>query len=238
MDFDALYAYVRSTPLIWIILTLGAYKVGVFLYEKSGKHPLLQPIIIAYFLMLPILIYSDVPYEKYFKSVEILHLFLGPATVALALPLYKNLHYVKMYFFPMLITLFVGGTVTILISLGIFWLLDGSTSTMLAISTKSVTAPITIITSQEIGANPALAVTFVVITGLTGALFSNYIIRFLKVKNDVTIGFVLGLVTHAIGVMISAERNEKTVAFAVLAMGLCGVLTALILPIVVTLLSL
>jgi len=88
MNVDALIAYVMNTPLSWIIITISAYKIGILIYEKSGKHALLQPIVIAYVIMLPILLLAKIPYKQYFDAVFILHFFLGPATVALALPLY------------------------------------------------------------------------------------------------------------------------------------------------------
>ncbi|DAB37121.1 MAG TPA: murein hydrolase effector protein LrgB, partial [Sulfurospirillum cavolei] len=123
MNVDALMAYITSTPLTWIIITMSAYKVGILIYEKTGKHALLQPIVIAYVIMLPILIIAHIPYKQYFESVSILHFFLGPATVALALPLYKNLKLIHAYLLPIFITLFVGGIFTILSAVGILWLL-------------------------------------------------------------------------------------------------------------------
>jgi len=106
MNVDALIAYVMNTPLSWIIITLSAYKIGIIIYVKERvKTTLLQPIVIAYVIMLPILLLAKIPYKQYFDSVFILHFFLGPATVALALPLYKNLKLIQSYFLPILITL-------------------------------------------------------------------------------------------------------------------------------------
>lgn len=236
MNSDALIAYVTSTPLTWIIITISAYKIGVLIYEKSGKHALLQPIVIAYIIMLPILIVAQIPYKQYFESVSILHFFLGPATVALALPLYKNLKLIQAYFFPIIITLFAGGVFTILSALGILWLFDASKITMLSMTTKSVTAPITLITAQDIGAIPSLAMGFVVITGLLGALFGTFVFKLLNIKHDAAKGFALGLISHAVGTARAFEISENAAAFAALAMGLVGVFIAVLLPIVIGLL--
>lgn len=233
MNTDALIAYVTTTPLTWIIITISAYKIGILLYEKSGKHSLLQPIVIAYLIMLPILILVKIPYKQYFESVSILHFFLGPATVALALPLYKNLKLIRAYFLPITVTLFAGGTFTILSAVGILWLFDASKITMLSMTTKSVTAPITLITAQDIGAVPSLAMGFVVLTGLLGALFGTFVFKVLKIKHDAAKGFTLGLISHAIGIARSLEISENAAAFAALAMGLVGVFTAVLLPIVI-----
>jgi putative effector of murein hydrolase len=233
MNIDAFMLYIQTSPLPWLIFTISAYKIGVVLYEKSGKHALLQPIIIAYAIMLPILILSGVSYEHYFKSTTLIHFFLGSATVALALPLYNNLKHIYTHFFPLVVTLVVGGFLTIAIAVGILYMLDASTVTMLSMTTRSVTAPITIITAQDIGANPSLALGFVLITALLGALFSDVIIRIMKIKNDAAKGFALGLISHAVGIAKSMEISQKAAAFAALAMGLYGVCAALILPFIV-----
>lgn len=233
MNVDALIAYVMNTPLSWIIITLSAYKIGILIYEKSGKNALLQPIVIAYVIMLPILIVAQIPYKQYFESVSILHFFLGPATVALALPLYKNLKLIQSYFLPILITLVFGGIFTILSALAILWLFGASKITMLSMTTKSVTAPITLITAHDIGANAALAIGFVVITGLLGALFGTFVFKLLKIKHDAAKGFALGLISHAVGTARAFEISENAAAFSALAMGLIGVFIAVGLPIVI-----
>jgi len=233
MNVDALIAYVMNTPLSWIIITLSAYKIGIIIYEKTGKNALLQPIVIAYVIMLPILIVAQIPYKQYFESVSILHFFLGPATVALALPLYKNLKLIQSYFLPILITLFAGGIFTILSALGILWLFGASKVTLLSMTTKSVTAPITLITAHDIGANASLAIGFVVITGLLGALFGTFVFKLLKIKHDAAKGFALGLISHAVGTARAFEISENAAAFSALAMGLIGVFIAVGLPIVI-----
>ena len=233
MNLEALYTYVTTTPLVWIIVTISAYKIGILVYEKSGKNALLQPIVVAYMIMLPILLVAKIPYQQYFESVSIIHFILGPATVALVLPLYKNLKLIRSYFMPIVATLVLGSAFTILSALGILWLFDASSATMLSMTTKSVTAPITIITAQDIGAVPSLAMGFVVITGLLGALFGNVIFKLLRIKHDAAKGFALGLISHAIGIARSVEISDKAAAFAALAMGLVGVFIAVVLPLIV-----
>lgn len=233
MNVNALIDYVNNAPLTWLIITISAYKIGVLIYEKSGKNAFLQPIVIAYAIMLPILLVAKVPYKEYFSAVSMLHFFLGPATVALALPLYKNLKLIRAYFVPILITLVAGGIFTILSAVGILWLFGASKITMLSMTTKSVTAPITLITANDIGANASLAVGFVVITGLLGALVGTPIFRLLKIKHDAAKGFALGLLSHAVGTARAFEISENAAAFSALAMGLVGVFIAVFLPIVI-----
>ena len=231
MNIEAWISYATQTPLVWIIFTIASYKIGLFVYEKSKKMSLFQPIIVAYAIMLPLLVFTGVSYEHYFQSTTLIHFFLGPATVALALPLYNNLTYIQSYLVPVLLTLLIGGSATIFIAVGILWCFDVSLVTMLSMSTRSVTAPITIITAHDIGANASLALGFVLITALLGALFSKSAIKLMNIKHDAAKGFGLGLVSHAIGIAKSAEISHQAAAFAALAMGLYGVVVALVLPV-------
>jgi len=233
MNFDALLAYINQTPLTWLILTLLAYKLGIIIYEKCNKHTLLQPVIIAYIIILSAVLFTNTSFDKYFKSVEIIHFFLGPATVALALPLYKNLKYVKTLFLPILLTLFIAGIFSVLIAVLFLWLLGAHETTILSMLTKSITAPIAIITSVQIGAIPSLAIGFVLITGIIGALFGTLVFKIVRVKYETSKGFALGLVSHGIGTARAIEISEKAAAFAALAMGLSGILTAVCLPLII-----
>ncbi len=233
MNFDALINYITTTPLLWLLLTLMSFKLGIIIYEKFDKHTLLQPIVISYIIIMTTLLISGVSYEEYFKGVEIIHFFLGPATVALALPLYKNLKFIKSLFMPIVLTLVVAGTFSILIAVVLLWVLDAQLPTILAMTTKSITAPIAIITSEQIGAVPSLAVGFVLITGIIGALLGTFIFKIMKIKYDSSKGFALGVVSHGIGTARAVEISEKAAAFSALAMGLTGILTAVILPLVI-----
>lgn len=233
MNIDALIEYITSTPLTWLLITLGAFKFGIIIYEKSNKQTLLQPIIVSYLLIMSVVLLTGTTYEEYFKGVEIIHFFLGPATVALALPLYNNLKYIQSLFFPIMITLVVAGVFSILIAVGLLWILGAELPTILSMTTKSITAPIAIITSEQIGAIPSLAVGFVIITGIIGALLGTSIFKMLNIKHDTSKGFALGLISHGIGTARALEISEKAAAFSALAMGLGGILTAVFLPLII-----
>jgi len=233
MNIEALIEYISSTPLTWLLLTLGSFKIGIIVYEKFNKQTLLQPIIISYLFIISIIVFTDTSYAEYFKGVEIIHFFLGPATVALALPLYKNLKYIKSLFVPILVTLVVAGVFSILIAVGLLWILGAELPTILSMTTKSITAPIAIITSEQIGAIPSLAVGFVIITGIIGALFGTALFKLMNIKHDTSKGFALGLISHGIGTARAIEISEKAAAFSALAMGIGGILTAVFLPLII-----
>lgn len=237
MNIDALIEYITTTPLVWLILTIGSYKLGIIIYERFNKHTLLQPIIIAYAIIMSTLFITGASYEEYFKGVEIIHFFLGPATVALALPLYKNLQPIKSLFVPIMLTLFVAGTLSIIIAVGILYLMGANLEVILSMTTKSITAPIAIITSEQIGAIPSLAVGFVIITGIIGALIATALFKLIKIKHDSSKGFALGVISHGIGTARAIEISEKAAAFSALAMGLTGIFTAILLPLVIELIQ-
>lgn len=233
MNFEALNDYLQNTPLTWLILTLLSYKIGIIIYEKFNKHTLLQPILSSYVIIISMVLLTNTSFEEYFKGVELIHFLLGPATVALALPLYNNLKHIKRLFIPIMITLVVGSAFSVLIAVLILYIFGASEGTILSMTTKSITAPIAIITSEQIGAIPSLAIAFILITGIVGALFGTLVFKFVKVKHETSKGFALGLVSHGIGTARAVEISEKAGAFSSLAMGLCGVFTAVVLPLII-----
>lgn len=237
MNIEALVEYISTTPLIWLILTIGSYKLGIIIYEKFNKHTLLQPIITAYVILMSSLFITGVSYEEYFKGVEIINFFLGPATVALALPLFNNLKYIKSLFFPIFITLIIAGVFSILIAVALLWVFGAELTTILSMTTKSITAPIAIITSEQIGAIPSLAIGFVVAAGIIGALFGTIVFKIFKIKHDTSKGFALGVISHGIGTARAIEISEKAAAFSALAMGLSGIFTAVFLPLIIQFLT-
>lgn len=237
MNYNALLEYINQTPLTWLVVTLLSYKLGIIIYEKFNKHTLLQPIITSYIIILSLIVYTNTSFEEYFKSVEIIHFFLGPATVALALPLYNNLKHLKALFIPILATLFIAGVFSIILAVGLLWVLGAELPTILSMTTKSITAPIAVITSEQIGAIPSLAVGFVIITGMIGAIFGTSIFKLMNVKRETSQGFALGLVSHGIGTARAIEIGEKAAAFSALAMGLSGILTAVFLPLIIQMIN-
>lgn len=233
MNFDALLNYLETTPLTWLILTIASYKIGILIYERFNKFSLLQPIFTSYLVLISAVLLTDTSFEHYFESVQLIHFLLGPATVALALPLYHNLKFIKKLFVPIMITLVLGSIFSVGIAVLILLAFNVDNMTILSMTTKSITAPIAIITSEQIGAIPSLAIAFILITGITGALFGTIIFKFMKIKNETSKGFALGLVSHGIGVGRAIELGGKAAAFGSLAMGLCGVFTAVALPLII-----
>jgi len=226
-----------SADLFWLILTLGIFQTGLFYYEKRNKPMLLQPIFVTYIAVLTLLMLTGTSYTTYFQSTQLIHFLLAPATVALALPLYKNFALIRALFVPVMITLVVGSTVSILVAVGLLYLFGASPETMISMTTKSITAAIAAVTSKQIGAIPSLAIGFVILTGMTGAVFGTLVLKLANIKHDEAKGFALGIISHGIGTARAVEISEKAGAFSALAMGLGGILVSILLPVVIALLD-
>ena len=227
---------ITGFPLFGVCLTLLAFYIGQIIYQRSGNFALFQPVVTGLLLVIACLIIFDIPYSRYYSSSLVLHSLLGPATVALAIPLFQNAKRIRELFLPSLCTVLVGGTLTIIIALAVLWMFDASSITMLSMAPKSITTPIAMIVSEHIGGLPALSALFVLVTGAIGAMVGIPILNAINIEDDGVKGFTMGLTSHAIGTARSLEESPECAAFTALAMGLTGVATALLLPVAVALL--
>jgi putative effector of murein hydrolase len=176
-----------------------------------------------------------VSYVEYRKSTEILSVLLGPATVALAVPLYLNLRRIRQLLWPTLTTLVVGGVFATGLCLLLGWWFGADHMILMTMAPKSVTSPIAMLVAEQIGGVAALAAVFVLITGVLGAIFGPGLLTLARVDNPAARGMALGLTAHAVGTSIALQEGEECGAFAALGMSLMGVATALFLPLAVSL---
>ena len=224
------WVYLSATPLFWLTITLVAYQMAYWIYRRCGAHPLANPVLIAVALLVTLLQITQTPYDAYFSGAQFVHFLLGPATVALAIPLYGQFQRLVGLAAPLLLAL-IGGSLTAMLS-AVFvghWL-GGSLPTLLSLAPKSVTTPIAMGIAERIGGHPSLAAVMVIATGILGAITAQTIFRWLKIKDDAVGGFALGVAAHGIGTARAFQISETMGAFAALGMGLNGLLTALALP--------
>jgi predicted murein hydrolase (TIGR00659 family) len=224
------WVYLSATPLFWLTMTLVAYQIAHWIYRRCGAHPLANPVLIAVVLLVALLQLTHTPYDTYFSGAQFVHFLLGPATVALAIPLYGQFQRLVGLAGPLLLAL-VGGSLTAMLS-AVFvghWF-GGSLPTLLSLAPKSVTTPIAMGIAERIGGHPSLAAVMVIATGILGAITAQTLFRWLKVKDDAVGGFALGVAAHGIGTARAFQISETMGAFAALGMGLNGLLTAMTLP--------
>ncbi|MDB6048086.1 MAG: LrgB-like protein [Pseudomonas sp.] len=234
LDWSGAWDSVIHHPLFGIAITLGAYQLMLAVYEKT-RLIFLQPVLISMLAVISILVSCGLSYAEYRKSTEILSILLGPATVALAVPLYLNLRRIKQLFWPTFTTLVIGGVLATALGVTLGWLFGAEHMILMTMLPKSVTSPIAMLVAEQIGGVAPLAAVFVLITGVIGAIFGPGMLSILGVDNHAARGMALGLTAHAVGTSVALQESEECGAFAALAMSLMGVATAVFLPLAVSL---
>ncbi|MBT0664994.1 LrgB family protein [Geobacter pelophilus] len=232
-EIQQLWVYLSTTPLLWLTLTLISYQIGTWVFGKLGCHPLLNPVLTAIIGLVVLLKVTGIDYQTYFRGAQFVHFLLGPATVALAIPLYRELEMIRKSFGPIIITLAVGSLAAIVSAVGIAWALGGEKIILLSVAPKSITTPIAMGVSEQIGGLPSLTAVVVVLTGITGAVGGDFILNWLKIYDDNARGMALGVASHGIGTAHAIQRSRVAGAFSALAMALNGLFTALLLPVIV-----
>lgn len=223
-----LWVYLSATPLLWLTATLVAYVIGDSVSAAARRHPLVNPVVIAAGLLILVLTFTDTSYQTYFEGAQFVHFLLGPATVALGVPLWRNRARVAKNLAPMLAALAAGSITAIASAAGIGWLLGAPTPIVASLATKSTTAPIAMALSETLGGIPALAAVLVVITGIFGAVVVTPLMNALRVTDYAARGFAVGVASHGIGTARAFQVSEEAGVFAGVAMGLNGALTALV----------
>ena len=227
----AIWVYLAASPLLGLTITLLAYLIAQALYAKSRFNPLVNPVLIAVALLVMLLEITGTPYATYFEGAQFVHFLLGPATVALALPLYRQWPKLRRAAWPLIGGLVAGSLTAILSAVGVAALFGASHQTIASLAPKSATTPIAMAVAAGIGGIPSLTAVLVITTGVFGAVFARSILNLLRVSQPEVRGFALGVASHGIGTARAFQVSEEMGAFAGLGMGLNGVFTAFVVPV-------
>jgi predicted murein hydrolase (TIGR00659 family) len=229
-DLRDIWTYLSASPLLHLTLTLVAYQLSLALYRRAKFNPLLNPVLIAVILVVSVLVATGTRYDTYFDGAKFVHFLLGPATVALAIPLYRQFAIVRRSAAAILVSLLVGSLTAAGSAVAIAWALGGSRDSLLALAPKSVTAPVAMGITERLGGLPSLTAVLVILTGILGAMIGTSILNALGIKNWSARGLAMGTASHGIGTARALQVNETAGAFAGLAMGLNALATAILLP--------
>jgi predicted murein hydrolase (TIGR00659 family) len=235
-EFAEIWTYLSADPLLWLTLTLAAYGIGDALFHASGRRPYINPVLIAVALLAVLLRITGTSYRTYFEGAQFVHFILGPATVALAVPLHANLHHIRQTAIPLIGALIAGSLAAMISAVAIGAALGLDQATLLALIPKSATAPVALGVSEAIGGSPSLTAVFVITTGITGAIIATPLLNLLRIKDWRARGFAVGVTSHGIGTARAFQVNETAGAFSGVGMGLNALLTALIAPLIANLL--
>lgn len=229
-DPALIWSYLAQGPLLWLTVTLLAYWAGDTASRAAGRRPLVNPVLVAVILLAAVLGATGTPYATYFEGAQFVHFMLGPATVALALPLYMNLARVRRAALPMLAGLLAGSVTAVVSALAIARALGVEGSVLASLAPKSATAPVAIGISESLGGQPTLTAVLVLLTGIIGAVVATPLLNALGIRDWRARGFATGVAAHGIGTARAFQVHETAGAFAGIGMGLNAVLTALIAP--------
>ena len=224
------WVYLSASPLLHLTLTVTAYLLSDWVYKKSGNRSLLHPVLIAVIVLVAVLTATDTEYASYFEGAQFVHFFLGPATVALAVPLYNNFARLREMWLPLSLGLLVGATTAALSAVFFAWLLGASPQTLLALAPKSVTAPVAMGITEKLGGPASLTAILVVSTGILGAVIGPTILNWCRVSDPAVRGFAIGTTSHGIGTARAFQESEVAGAFSGLAMGLNTLVSSLLIP--------
>ena len=232
MNSFRLWVYLQTTPLFWLTATLGAFLFADALSRALGRNPIANPVLIAVALVAALLKISSTDYQTYFNGAQFVHFLLGPATVALAVPLYRNLALVRENLLPMAAALVVGAFVAIVSAVGVAAALGAPRVVLVSLAPKSVTAGVAMAVSESLGGLPPLTATLVIATGIIGAIVVTPMMNALGIRDYAARGFAAGLASHGIGTARAFTVDPVAGVFAGVAMGLNAVATPILIPLI------
>lgn len=225
------WAWLAQAPLAWLAATLCLYAAAERLHRRLGRTPLAHPALVAMVVLAVALQATGTPYPRYLDGARVVHFLLGPATVALALPLHRELRRARARAVPLTAALLAGSVTAIVTAVAVARLFGAPRDTVLSLAPKSVTTPVAIGIAEKLGGVPSLAAAIVIVTGLVGALGGPALLRRLRVTDPPSVGFAMGVAAHGFGTARAFELGETAGAFSGLGMGLNAVVTAGLLPV-------
>jgi predicted murein hydrolase (TIGR00659 family) len=213
-----------KSPFFGIAISVAVFAFGTFLQKKT-HFALFNPLVVSVAAIIPILLLLKIPYEDYYAGGSVVEMFLVPATVCLGVSIYSKAQVLKKNWLPIAVGCSAGSLASMFCVFGLCKLFLLEESLVNSLIPKSVTAPIAMGISEANGGIVMFTMIAVMITGMTGALFSPLMIRLFRIDNPVAAGIGIGACSHAIGTARALQIGEVEGAMSALAIGICGVLT-------------
>ena len=220
---------ILATPVFGVLISLLAFETGLWLNRKT-RLSLLNPLLIAVALIILLIQLTPLSLEDYNRGGQIISFLLAPATVALAIPLYKSIRLLKESPGPILTGLVAGSLLSLLSIIFLSKLFHLSQELLLSMLPKSVTTPIGIALSEQLGGLPQVTVAAIVVTGIFGAVLAQPLFRILKITDPVAQGIAIGTASHVLGTAKALEIGEVEGAMSGLSISLAGLATVLMAP--------
>ena len=220
-----------NSPLFGIFLTVITFIIGYEIQTKLGLK-FLSPMVTSSVLIIAVLLIFKIPYVNYKEGADILTFFVAPATVVLAIPLYKNLDIIKKYFIPIFLGCLIGisvGAITGIVLCNIFGI---NREILLSMLPKSVTSAIGYEISKKIGAIIEISMVFIVICGIIGYSVGELIFKIFKIDDKIARGVSLGSCSHVLGTAKAMELGEVEGSISTVSISISGVLAVILIPLI------
>jgi putative effector of murein hydrolase len=236
-DVSSVLMSLWSTPLLPMAMTFGVYHIAAAMHRCFHSHPLLNPIPVSIAVIIGLLLASGTDYKQYFAGVQFMQFLLGPAVVALAIPLHAHWSKLRGILLPIGGALLIGTVTGVTSAVEFARILGGTPDTLVSIAPKSVTTAIAIVLAAQHGGEPSLTAVIVVATCILGAWIGPQLLAAFRVTEPSAWGFAMGIGSNALGTSRALQLSEEAGAFSALAMGLNGVATSLAFPLLLRILG-
>ena len=218
-----------DTPLFGLILTIFSFEIGLIIFKKF-KLPIFNPLLMGIIIAMLVIHFLNIPLDYYRKGGNMISFLLAPATVSLAIPLYRQLDKLKKNFIPILVG-FIAGAITAILSTIIFGKILGIDDLLLlSFMPKSITTPIGIELSKVLGGVPAITIFSILVSGISGNIFAPVMCKYFRIKHPVSRGIGIGIASHAVGTSKALEMGEIEGAMSALSIVIAGIITFIIAP--------
>ena len=231
-DLAEIWVYLATEPLAALTTTLVAWLAALRIQAWCGRHPLANPVLIAVALLAGGLLATGIEYRAYFAGAQFVHFLLGPATVALAIPLHRQIAIIRQSAAAAVISVVLGGAFAAAAGVAIALALHAAPEVTASLAPRSVTTPVAMGVAERIGGLPSLTAVVVILSGIVGAALGPLVLDLARVRDWRARGLAIGTASHGIGTARALSVNATAGAFSGLAMGLNALATALLLPLV------
>ena len=227
---------VISSPIFGVLASLITYEIGTLIKEKF-KISIFNPLLISIIILIVFLLKFNITYDDYNNGGQVISFFLAPATVALALPLYKKFSLFKENALPILTGILCGAISGIISVIALAKLFNLSGELTKSLIPKSITTPIGMALAKQLGGLPSIAVVAIIITGILGSIIGPFLYKILKINDKVAMGIAMGSASHAVGTAKAMEIGETEGAMSSLTIAISGIITVIIAPVLWSLFS-
>ena len=226
----------QAHPLLFLTLTVVVFVLSTWIHQRTRAHPLANPVLLSVCLLIVLMAATGTPYEHYFEGAQFIHFLLGPATVALAVPIFRHIGKIRAAIVPVAAGVVAGSVAGLALVGAASWILAADPALTASLATKSVTAPVAMAIAPYTGAIPSLAAIVAVLAGMIGAAFGPALLNRLGVMDPIARGLAMGTASHGQGTARILQESEEAGALSSIAMGLTALTMAGTMPLLARLL--